>query len=105
MLNTFTMCRDPKEFDKPDEFIPERWLRNEVREFSPFTSLPFGFGARSCVGRRVAETMVYLSIANVSSRKLSFMGITENDIVRKNVNLKNTKGLTPLIFDIHPDRD
>lgn len=59
------MCRDPKEFEKPDEFIPERWLRNEIREFSPFTSLPFGFGARSCVGRRVAETMVYMSIANV----------------------------------------
>ncbi|XP_053401018.1 cytochrome P450 27C1-like [Mercenaria mercenaria] len=68
MLNTFTMCRDPKEFDRPDEFVPERWLRNEVREFSPFTSLPFGFGARSCVGRRVAEHMVYLSIANIAKR-------------------------------------
>lgn len=67
MLNTFTMCRSPEEFNNPDDFIPDRWLRNEVREFSPFTSLPFGFGARSCVGRRIAEIMVYMGIANVSA--------------------------------------
>ncbi|WAR11974.1 CP24A-like protein [Mya arenaria] len=68
LLNTFTMCRDPEEFNNPDEFIPERWLRNEVRDFSPFTSLPFGFGARSCPGRRVAETMIYFGIANIVRR-------------------------------------
>ncbi|KAH3714777.1 hypothetical protein DPMN_057477, partial [Dreissena polymorpha] len=68
LLSTFTMCRDPKEFNHPDDFIPERWLRNEIKEFSPFTSLPFGFGARSCVGRRIAETMIYLSIANIIMR-------------------------------------
>ena len=50
----------------PDQFIPERWLRNEVRDFSPFASLPFGFGTRSCVGRRIAESMIYLTVANVS---------------------------------------
>ncbi|KAL4234721.1 hypothetical protein ACF0H5_006363 [Mactra antiquata] len=68
MLNAYTMCRDPNEFQNPDDFIPERWLRNEVREFSPFTSLPFGFGKRSCVGRRLAETMTYLCIANIAKR-------------------------------------
>lgn len=71
------MCRNPQEFNNPDEFIPERWLRNEIREFSPFTSLPFGFGARSCVGRRVAETMVYLGIAHVSRAKNKFSYISE----------------------------
>ena len=66
MLNTFTMCRDPSMFKEADAFIPERWLRTEAREFSPFTSLPFGFGARSCIGRRVAEKMIHLLVANVS---------------------------------------
>lgn len=68
LLNTYTMCRDPNHFSNPDQFIPERWLRNEVREFSPFTSLPFGFGTRSCVGRRIAESMIYLTIANITKR-------------------------------------
>lgn len=68
LLNTFTMCRDPKNFTNPDDFIPERWLRNEVRDFSPFTSLPFGYGTRSCVGRRIAENMIYLSVANIIKR-------------------------------------
>jgi len=73
LLNTYTMCRDPKEFNRPDEFIPERWLRDEVRDFSPFTSLPFGFGARSCAGRRIAETMIYLGIANVSAHLFTML--------------------------------
>lgn len=68
LFNTFTMCRDPKYFSNPDDFIPERWLRNEAREFSPFTALPFGFGTRSCVGRRIAENMIYLSVANITKR-------------------------------------
>lgn len=68
LLNTYTMCRDPQYFSNPDQFIPERWLRNEVRDFSPFTSLPFGFGTRSCVGRRIAESMIYLTVANITKR-------------------------------------
>lgn len=68
LFNAYTMCRDPQHFTDPDQFIPERWLRNEVRDFSPFTSLPFGFGTRSCVGRRIAENMVYLSVANITKR-------------------------------------
>lgn len=50
LLNTYTMSRNEEFFEKPDEFIPERWSREE-KEFHPFSSLPFGFGSRSCVGK------------------------------------------------------
>jgi len=44
-------------FPRPNEFVPERWIKGDPQEshHHPFTLLPFGFGTRMCVGRRLAE--------------------------------------------------
>ncbi|XP_050410435.1 probable cytochrome P450 12a5, mitochondrial [Patella vulgata] len=50
----------------PDEFIPERWLRNgKYPPIHPHVLLPFGFGPRSCPGRRVAEQEASLCLIKV----------------------------------------
>lgn len=58
---------DDKNFDKWDEFIPERWLKNanesecpvkSTKNLHPFVFLPFGHGPRTCIGRRFAELEV-----------------------------------------------
>nr|XP_020479652.1 sterol 26-hydroxylase, mitochondrial-like [Monopterus albus] len=62
----------PKEYDEnifpnPHTFLPERWLRG-VKEKSnqhPFGSVPFGFGIRACLGRRVAELEMYLLLSRL----------------------------------------
>ena len=46
-------------FENFDNFKPERWLRGS-KEFHPFASLPFGFGPRMCVGRRIAQMEISL---------------------------------------------
>lgn len=62
-------------FPQPEKFIPERWLKNKA-EFSecpahnrtqihPFVSLPFGYGRRSCLGRRFAEAELNIMLAKV----------------------------------------
>ncbi|KAK2588152.1 hypothetical protein KPH14_004202 [Odynerus spinipes] len=57
-------CRRPEYFDDPCSFIPERWLRknmkNEeelktIKTYNPYLVLPFGHGPRSCIARRFAE--------------------------------------------------
>lgn len=48
------ICRDERYFTRPNEFMPERWL-NKDENFHPFAFVPFGFGVRSCIGRRLAE--------------------------------------------------
>lgn len=44
-------------FPRPNEFLPERWIKGDPLEshHHPFALLPFGFGTRMCVGRRLAE--------------------------------------------------
>lgn len=54
-------------FADSSEFQPERWLRDATGQkttvVNPFTYLPFGFGARSCVGRRLAEMEMQVLVA------------------------------------------
>ncbi|KAK3726931.1 hypothetical protein QZH41_004224 [Actinostola sp. cb2023] len=60
----YYMGRNESNFKEANEFIPERWLRTGKREVADsdqaFASIPFGFGTRMCVGRRVAELELYL---------------------------------------------
>ena len=61
-------------FVNSKEFIPERWImkRNSpaqcpnAKEASPFTFLPFGFGPRSCIGRRFANLEIEMLTISVS---------------------------------------
>lgn len=50
-------CSLDEYFTKPEEFIPERWIKGHPLESknNPYTFLPFGLGTRMCVGRRLAE--------------------------------------------------
>lgn len=51
---------------RPNDFWPYRYLNGGQQRLHPFLALPFGFGPRMCVGRRLAELsmqMVLLQLA------------------------------------------
>ncbi|XP_071446339.1 probable cytochrome P450 49a1 [Hetaerina americana] len=68
-------------FPQSDKFIPERWLKTRptantagsVEDFDatnktkrhPFAYIPFGFGARSCVGKRFADMEIQILLAKI----------------------------------------
>ncbi|XP_066598836.1 probable cytochrome P450 301a1, mitochondrial isoform X2 [Prorops nasuta] len=68
VLCHMTMSNMEKYFDNPEEFRPERWLRSDPNwngNISKFISLPFGHGARSCIGRRIAEMEIETLISQL----------------------------------------
>ncbi|XP_063951794.1 sterol 26-hydroxylase, mitochondrial-like [Lytechinus pictus] len=80
----YVMGRDPEIYPDPHTFLPDRWLRNSGEEnqadgrVSSFSSLPFGFGPRMCIGRRLAELEMHLALARISkSFKLRYHGTEE----------------------------
>ena len=56
-----------KNWKEADRFKAERHLRDnpESKEAHPFSLLPFGFGPRMCIGKRLADQELYLGLLKV----------------------------------------
>ncbi|KAM9586411.1 cholesterol side-chain cleavage enzyme, mitochondrial [Trichechus inunguis] len=60
----FAMGRDATFFSNPECFDPTRWL-NKDKDVTYFRNLGFGWGARQCVGRRIAELEMLLFLIHM----------------------------------------
>lgn len=51
-------------------FLPERWMKRSQggtgESIHPFASLPYGYGARMCLGRRFADLEMQVLLAKVN---------------------------------------
>lgn len=69
LINIWSIGRDPKLWDAPEEFCPERFLEGKLVDIDvkgqSFELLPFGSGRRMCPGYRLALKMVMCGLANM----------------------------------------
>lgn len=66
LINMFSICRDPRYWDNPLEFRPERFLDTTIDyKGQHFEYLPFGAGRRICPGMQYGITIVGLTVANL----------------------------------------
>ncbi|KAI4464268.1 cytochrome p450 family 4 [Holotrichia oblita] len=81
ILSIYTSGRDPKYFENPAEFQPDRWLRNHGGNFKQMiqATMPFAIGARSCIGRKIAEIQLQLAL-NEIIRKFNIISKNEGDV-------------------------
>ncbi|XP_065874586.1 cytochrome P450 81Q32-like [Euphorbia lathyris] len=61
LVNTWSMNRDPRLWEEPEKFRPERFEGGES-EGCNYKLLPFGAGRRACPGAGVAKRMVGLTL-------------------------------------------
>ncbi|GBP23510.1 Probable cytochrome P450 301a1, mitochondrial [Eumeta japonica] len=60
-------------YDDATKFYPDRWLKPDSKEYHAFASIPFGFGARKCIGQNVAEVMLaVLTIKLIGKYKMEY---------------------------------
>lgn len=65
LVNAWVLARDPKYWENPTVFMPERFLGNKLDYFGQhFQFIPFGSGRKSCPGIPLAHRMLNLIIAS-----------------------------------------
>ncbi|XP_018090434.1 1,25-dihydroxyvitamin D(3) 24-hydroxylase, mitochondrial isoform X1 [Xenopus laevis] len=60
-INSHVLGSNQECFDDWNQFRPERWLE-EKNSINPFAYIPFGIGKRMCIGRRLAELQLQLTL-------------------------------------------
>jgi len=87
LMGVMELSNDDQYFPESDSFMPERWLKHdslkanqacpEARSRNPFVYLPFGFGPRTCIGKRIAELEMETLLARLLRKyQLTWLGET-----------------------------
>jgi len=67
-LPQFRLHVDPRFWDSPDEFRPERWTEEMEADLPDYAYFPFGGGPRHCIGMRFAMTELKHLVPTIAQR-------------------------------------
>lgn len=68
LMSPWAIHRDPAYFDRPEQFIPERWEGGLASRLPRFAYFPFSSGPRRCVGSSYATMEATIAIATILPR-------------------------------------
>jgi cytochrome P450 len=66
-LTACVIHRDPRWYDDPDAFRPERWADGLLQRIPRYAYFPFGGGPRICIGNSFAQMEAALVVATIAS--------------------------------------
>ena len=67
-MSPWVVHRDPRYFEDPEAFRPQRWLDGLAKRLPRCAYLPFGGGPRLCIGQSFAMMEAVLLLATVCQR-------------------------------------
>jgi cytochrome P450 len=67
-MSQWVLHRDPRFFDDPESFRPERWADGLARRIPRYAYFPFGGGPRICIGNSFAQMEAVLLLATIARR-------------------------------------
>ncbi len=68
LISPHVVHRDSRWWDRPDEFIPERFSKEQEKSIARYSYLPFSTGPRVCIGNSFAEMESVLILATIAQR-------------------------------------
>jgi cytochrome P450 len=67
MFSPYVVHRDPRWWDRPEEFLPERW-EGPDSPYARHAYIPFGAGPRICIGNQLAMMELTLNVSRLAHR-------------------------------------
>jgi cytochrome P450 len=68
LMSQWVMHRDPRWWDEPERFHPDRWAGGLTKRLPRFAYFPFGGGPRLCIGAEFARLEAVLVLAALAQR-------------------------------------
>jgi cytochrome P450 len=68
LMSQWVVHRDPRYFDDPERFYPERWTDGLAKRLPRYAYFPFGGGQRVCIGNTFALMELPLVLATIAQR-------------------------------------
>jgi len=68
LMSQWVVHRDPRYYDYPENFYPERWADGLAKRLPRYAYFPFGGGPRVCIGNMFALMELPLVLATIAQR-------------------------------------
>jgi cytochrome P450 len=68
VMSPWSMHRDPRFYEDPEQFVPERWQNGLAARLPKFAFFPFSSGPRRCVGSAYAMQEATIAVATILPR-------------------------------------
>ncbi len=68
VMSPWILHRDPRFFEQPEHFDPDRWTADAAQRLPRFAYFPFGGGPRLCIGASFAVMEANLLLAAIAQR-------------------------------------
>ena len=68
LMSQWVMHHDPRYYEEPQCFNPDRWLDERTEAAPQYAYFPFGGGPRSCIGAAFASTEASLVLATIAQK-------------------------------------
>jgi cytochrome P450 len=68
LMSQWVLHRDPRFFEEPEVFRPERWTEGLAKQLPKFAYFPFGGGPRVCIGNTFAMMEMVLVLATIAQQ-------------------------------------
>jgi cytochrome P450 len=104
VLAPWIVHRDPRFFDRPREFRPERWTEDFERQLPKFAYFPFGGGQRTCIGTSLAKMQTSLMLATMAQRFLCRLTPGFELELRPTITLQPKLGISAVVKERLPER-
>ena len=99
IMSQYVMHRDPRYFDRAEDFDPDRWSSGLMKRLPKYVYFPFGAGPRVCIGNSFAMLEAILAVATVVPRYQFSMTAHPPVVPWPSVTLRPREGIHAIVHE------
>lgn len=92
-ISQYVIHHDPRNFENPETFSPERWLDDHEKRLPKFAYFPFGGGPRLCIGQSFAKMEAALLLTTIAQKFKLELAAGPPPVPQPSITLRPKRGI------------